>query len=96
MLLATLALSLTQPAPFMPQTVVLALNETAAAHAPCNPDSSKSIGCVANRYEPSRKTVMNVPIVCNSDPLKGAACNAHVAAARAEQRREDQLTSAAD
>lgn len=90
MLLTTLALALSQPAMTPAQPVLH------SAHTPCGPDSSKSIGCIANRYEPARKTAMNVPMVCNSDPLKGAACHAHVATARVEKRSEDQLASAAD
>ena len=90
MLLTTLALAFAQPAMTTAQPVLH------SAHAPCGPDASKSIGCIANRYEPARQTAMNVPTVCNSDPLKGAACHAHVAVARVQKRNEDNLASAAD
>ena len=90
MLLATLALAIAQPAAPLAQPVFH------SAQVPCGPDSSKSIACNANRHQPARKTAMNVPMVCNSDPLKGAACHAHVAHARTEKRSEEQLASAAD
>ena len=95
MLLTTLALALATTTTSQP-TAPTAQPVFHSAQVPCGPDSSKSIACNANRYQPARKTAMNVPMVCNSDPLKGAACHAHVAIARAEKRGEEQLASAAD
>jgi hypothetical protein len=48
----------------------------------------KSIACTAQRHTPSPRTAASVPIACNPDPLKGAACHAHAAQARAETRAE--------
>jgi len=86
---AALVLTFAQPAAPVAQSVFY------TPQAPCGPDSSKSIACNANKYEPARKTPMNVPMVCNSDPFKGPACHAHVAQAKAQKRGEEQLASAA-